>query len=229
MLSFVVIEQRPLFWIIMSPRTEQFEKYSDAYDRWFEDNPDLYEAELEVIRQMLPGNMAKGVEVGVGSGKFAGPLGITVGVEPSDKMAAKAIRRGIEVYSGVAEALPFADGRFHFVLMVTTICFVDDVHKSFNEAFRVLRPDGFIIVGFVDKQSELGKEYARKKEESRFYTDAEFFSTQEVLCYLKKAGFEVVEIRQTLISGELPGKLQNGFGAGAFVVIKGKKSKECLA
>ena len=207
----------------MSPKIEQFEKYSDAYDRWFEENPDFYEAELETIRQMLPENFAEGAEVGVGSGKFAEPLGITVGVEPSDTMAAKAISRGIDVYRGVAEVLPFADNRFDFVLMVTTICFVDDILKSFMEAFRVLKPSGFLIVGFVDKQSTLGKEYVRKKNQSKFYGNAEFFSAEEVVKYLETAGFRNLKIKQVLIPGELPEVIQDGFGSGAFVVIKGQK------
>ena len=203
------------------PKTEPFEKYSDEYDAWFEKNVELYEAELEAIRQLIPPAGAEGMEVGVGSGKFAAPLGIKIGVEPSEKMAIKARGQGIKVYPGVAEQLPFSDGRFDFILMVTTICFVDDVFKSFTEAFRVLKPGGCIIVGFVDRESELGRQYEEKKEKSKFYQDATFFSTQEVLKYLKKAGFELVRIRQTLIPGELPETILDGFGKGAFVVIKG--------
>jgi ubiquinone/menaquinone biosynthesis C-methylase UbiE len=205
------------------PKTEPFEKHSDAYDEWFEKNRDLYEAELEAIRQLIPPPGAKGVEVGVGSGKFAAPLGIKIGVEPSEKMAIKAIKQGINVYRGIAEDLPFPDGRFDFVLMVTTICFVDDVIKSFREAFRVLKPSGCIIVGFVDKESELGRQYADKREKSKFHKYATFFSTQEVLKYLKEAGFGIVKIRQTLIPGQLPETILDGFGRGAFIVIKGVK------
>ncbi|MBW1849116.1 MAG: class I SAM-dependent methyltransferase, partial [Deltaproteobacteria bacterium] len=163
------------------PKTEPFDKHSDAYDEWFKKNIVLYEAELEAIRQLIPPPGAEGMEVGVGSGKFAAPLGIKIGVEPSEKMAIKAKMLGINVYPGVAEELPFSDGRFDYLLMVTTICFVDDVIKSFKEAFRVLKLSGCIIVGFVDKESELGRKYADKKEESKFYKDAAFFSTQEVL------------------------------------------------
>ena len=72
------------------PKTESFEKYSDAYDEWFKKNFDLYEAELEAIRQLIPPPGSEGMEVGVGSGKFAAPLGIKIGVEPSEKMAIKA-------------------------------------------------------------------------------------------------------------------------------------------
>ena len=205
------------------PKTEPFDKHSDAYDEWFKKNIVLYEAELEAIRQLIPPPGAEGMEVGVGSGKFAAPLGIKIGVEPSEKMAIKAKMLGINVYPGVAEELPFSDGRFDYLLMVTTICFVDDVIKSFKEAFRVLKPSGCIIVGFVDKESELGRKYADKKEESKFYKDAAFFSTQEVLNYLNKAGFEIAKIRQTLIPGELPETILDDFGRGAFVVIKGMK------
>lgn len=205
------------------PKTESFEKYSDAYDEWFKKNFDLYEAELEAIRQLIPPPGSEGMEVGVGSGKFAAPLGIKIGVEPSEKMAIKAGMQGINVYPGVAEELPFYDGRFDFVLMVTTICFVDDVIKSFREAFRVLRPNGCIIVGFVDKESELGRQYADKSEKSKFYKDATFFSTQEVLRYLKETGFGTVKIKQTLIPGESKKNVLDGYGKGAFVVIRSVK------
>jgi len=205
------------------PKTEPFDKYSDAYDEWFNKNYDLYEAELEAIRQLIPPPGSEGMEVGVGSGKFAAPLGIKIGVEPSEKMAIKAGMQGINVYPGVAEELPFSDGRFDFILMVTTICFVDDVIKSFREAFRVLKPNGCIIVGFVDKESELGRQYADKREKSKFYKDATFFSTQEVLRYLKEAGFGAVKIKQTLIPGKSKKNVLDGYGKGSFVVIRSVK------
>jgi ubiquinone/menaquinone biosynthesis C-methylase UbiE len=208
---------------VFMPRTGAFDKHSDAYDEWFNKNLDLYEAELEAIRQLIPPPGTEGMEVGVGSGKFAVPLGIKIGVEPSEKMAAKARMLGIEVYPGVAEKLPFPDEKFNFVLMVTTICFVDDVRKSFREALRVLKPGGSIIVGFVDKESELGKKYAEKKEKSKFYKEATFFSTEEVLKSLKKAGFRIDQIKQTLIPGDDSECILDGFGKGAFVVIRGIK------
>lgn len=205
------------------PKIEPFEKYSDAYDEWFDKNPNVYEAELEAIRQLIPSPKANGVEVGVGSGKFAVPLGIEIGVEPSEKMAIKAKKQGVRVFLGVAEDLPFSDGGFDFVLMVTTICFVDDVIKSFREAFRVLKPGGCIIVGFVDKESELGRQYAENRGKSKFYKEATFFSTQEVLKYLKEVGFGAVKIKQTLIPGESQETILDDFGKGAFVVIRSTK------
>ena len=206
------------------PKTEPFERYSHEYDEWFKNNIELYQAELDAVRQLMPPPGTKGLEVGVGTGKFAAPLGIKIGVEPSKKMAIKAREQGVNVFPGVAEALPFSDGRFDFVLMVTTICFVDDVIKSFKEVIRVLKDSGFLIVGFIDKGSELGTQYSEKKENSKFYKYATFYSAPEVLTYLKEAGSRIINVLQTLIPGELPNTILEGYGRGAFVVIKGMKN-----
>jgi ubiquinone/menaquinone biosynthesis C-methylase UbiE len=205
------------------PKIEPFEKHSDEYDEWFTKNYDVYQAELEAIRQLIPSPQSKGLEVGVGSGKFAVPLGIKIGVEPSEQMALKAEKKGIRVFRNVAENLPFSDCEFDFVLMVTTICFVDDIHKSFSEAFRVLKPDGCIIVAFIDRESELGKQYNDERNTNVFYKEATFFSTREVCKYLIEAGFLKLTFKQTLIHGETPKIIQDGFGRGAFVVAKGVK------
>ena len=205
------------------PKIEPFEKHSDRYDEWFEKNRAIYHAELETVRHLIPLPPAEGLEVGVGSGKFAVPLGIKIGVEPSDKMAVKAEKQGIRVFRHVAEELPFPDFKFDFVLMVTTICFVDDIVKSFQEAFRVLKPGGCIIVGFVDKESDLGKRYSADRHKNVFYRDATFFSAQEVCKHLTDTGFRDLSSRQTLIPGEEQGMILDGFGKGAFVVIKGVK------
>jgi len=206
------------------PTIGPFDKYSDRYDAWFERNHSAFQAELEAIRQVMPPLPARGLEVGVGSGQFAVPLGITIGVEPSEQMALKAQRKGIRVFRSVAEMLPFSVSAFDVVLMVTTICFVDDILKSCQEAFRVLRPHGCLIVGFVDRDSDLGKKYLEKRHTSVFYKDATFFSAQEVGTYLTAAGFSHVSFKQTLFPGEKHNTIQNGYGKGAFVVAKGMKS-----
>jgi ubiquinone/menaquinone biosynthesis C-methylase UbiE len=204
-------------------KTDPFEKYSEAYDDWFARNPEAYQAELAAIRQLLPSPLGRGLEVGVGTGKFAVPLGIKLGVEPAAQMAVKAEHLGIKVVPGVAEQLPFGDAEFDCVLMVTTICFVDDIVASFREARRVLKPGGCIIVGFVDKETELGRQYLAKREKSKFYKAATFFSTREVLDHLVEAGFGKVEIRQTLLLGEDLTVVREGYGEGAFIAIKSLK------
>ena len=67
-------------------------------------------------------------------------------VEAMRKLARE---RKIRVYNAVAESLPFEAGQFDFALMVTTICFVDDIEKSFKEVKRILKSGGLFIIGFV--------------------------------------------------------------------------------
>jgi len=85
-------------------------------------------------------------------------------------------KRGVEVVEGVAESLPFDDLQFDFVLMVTTVCFLDDIETAFKEASRVLKSGGYLIIGFIDAESLIGKLYEKYKSESTFYKDATFYS-----------------------------------------------------
>lgn len=200
-----------------------FEQHAEAYDDWFQRNPQLVSAELAVLRQVLGQGLTNWLEVGVGSGQFAQPLGISWGVEPSVSMIRRAKNRGIDVVTGIAEDLPFVKQSLSGVLMVTTICFVDDLQQSLAEAFRVLRADGALVLGFVDKDSPLGQSYEARRGESKFYREAQFFNPRELLGALQEAGFYKFEIWQTLFAEGPIEHIDNGYGQGAFVVIKAVK------
>jgi len=208
------------------PKTKPFDKYLTEYEEWFIQNSSVYFSELKAITEIsvVPENA---VEVGVGSGLFAEPLGIKTGIEPSKAMREKAKERGIHVIDGVAEYLPWKDNSIDYVLMVTTICFVDDVKKSLSEVHRVLQSSGDFIIAFVDKNSPMGLLYQKNKEESLFYKDAAFFSTEELYEYLKEAGFSIKNTKQTVFGllNEVV-KVQEpreGYGEGSFVVIRAVK------
>jgi ubiquinone/menaquinone biosynthesis C-methylase UbiE len=207
-------------------RTKPFEEHPLQYEAWFERNRFAYESELQAVKGQLP-ETGKGLEIGIGSGRFAEPLGIKIGVEPAAEMREIAQTRGIEAIDGVAEALPFADLQFDFALMVTTICFLDDVEAALKEAYRVIKANGPLIIGFVDKNSPLGKSYLKHKNESVFYKTAVFYSVDEVVCHLTEAGFSDFSFAQTIfhplkeIRGIEP--IKSGYGEGSFVVIRARK------
>ncbi len=208
-------------------KTEPFDRYADEYDNWFQEHRDLYEAELAALRPLLrplqERDWAAGLEIGVGSGMFAAPLGCPLGIEPSLVMAHRARRRGIAVAVGVAESLPVRDACLDYCLMVTTICFVDDPLLSFKEARRVLRQGGAIVVGFVDSESRLGRLYQERRHESRFYRDAVFYSCSQVKELLEMAGFRISRVVQTIFHDQGAGDLEDGCGRGSFVGICAEK------
>ena len=207
----------------MSARIKPFEEHYDRYEEWFEEHRYAYLSELEAVRRLIP--KGEGIEIGVGSGRFAEPLGIKQGVEPSKRMAEIARSRGIRAVDGVAEELPFEDESFDFVLMVTTICFLDDAEKALREAHRVLKPGGSIIIGFIDRESPLGKEYLKHKEENVFYREAAFYSVNDVLSLLEN--FKCVSALQTIFrpldSIDSLEPVLEGYGKGSFVVIRAIK------
>lgn len=177
------------FSIGMSGRRDPFDALHARYDAWFTRHRAAYESELLAVRAFLPGE-GLGLEIGVGTGRFAVPLGIKVGLDPSEAMLAYARARGVLVIQGKAESLPFAGSTFDFILMVTTICFVADVKAMLLEAKRVLQSRAPLIIGFVDKDSAMGREYLLHKEENVFYREATFYSATEVEGLLREAGFE---------------------------------------
>lgn len=208
------------------PRIEPFERYPFKYDQWFIRNKYAYISELLAIKNQLP-KSKNGIEIGVGSGRFAAPLGIRLGVEPSSKMRMLSKKRMIDLIDSIAENLPFRCSIFNFALMVTTICFIDDIEKTFKEIFKILKPEGIFIIGFIDRNSEIGKLYEQHKESNVFYNIADFYSVEKVISFLSKAKFKNFNFSQTIFHPlsaiNKIEQVKKGYGKGSFVVIKAKK------
>lgn len=208
--------------------TKPFDEYPELYEEWFSTYKAVYDTEVEALREATPEeNVSAGLEIGAGSGLFASRLGIHYGVEPSETMLELARRRGMEMKKGVAEALPYPDESFDLTLMVTAICFLDDLDRAIDEVKRVLKPAGVALFGFVDRDSPLGQVYLELKEENVFYKPATFRSASEVIGALESHHFEVEIVQQTVF-GDLDDikeiqSVREGHGEGGFVVIRAKK------
>lgn len=201
-----------------------FDENTVEYDEWYNKHKGKYQSEILALKKLIPEGK-KGVEIGVGTGRFSVPFAIKIGVEPSANMAKLAEERGITVINGVAENLPFHYESFDYVLMVTTVCFLSDIPKAFKEAYRILKDNGKIILGIIDKNSPLGKEYEKMKTQNKFYSDAHFHTTEEITELLKQAGFIKFDYWQTIENSEedVIENPKHGYGRGSFVVIQGTK------
>lgn len=220
-----------------------YDEHAGEYDRWFEENELVYQAEITALRTFVPSTGA-GLEVGIGTGRFAVPLSVEVGIDPAKGALQMARRRGIAVCQAFGEAIPFQAGYFDFAMLVTVDPFVPDVGRLLNEIWRILKPNGRLILGVIDKSSPLGQLYETHKDSDRFYREAHFHTADEIITYLQHAGFEGIEACQT-ISGlpiTVTGtehvqngydsdalKVQDGFGAGAFVALKAVKAHKPIA
>ncbi len=205
------------------PVVTVFEQHASEYDEWFEAHGAVYQAELAALRMCLPA-VGRSLEVGVGTGRFAVPLGIRFGIDPSQSMLNLARSRGLRVCQAVGEQLPFHDAQFDVVLLVTVICFVDDVPTLLQELRRVLKTTGHLIIGFINRNSALGRLYESRKETSDFYREAQFYSVEEVAAWVREAGFGSLRFCQTLRGHpdryEAKGlEVLDGYDEGAFVVL----------
>ena len=204
-----------------------FDRNYKKFDAWYDKSKYAYLSELEAIKKILPAR-GKGLEIGVGTGRFAAPLGIQFGIDPSRKMLEIAQKRGVNVKCGRGENLPFNDATFDFVAIIITICFVKDPLKVLKESQRVLKKNGKIIISIIDRDSFLGKFYQKKK--SIFYQQAHFFNVKEIIDLLNIAGFSQFIYYQTIF--QFPDKIdiieepKKDFGKGGFVVIYGKKKSK---
>lgn len=172
-----------------------FDSMVQRYDAWFDRNQNAYLSEFYAFKKLIP-RKGLGLEIGVGTGRFASLLGVKVGLDISVPMMKLASERGVLCVKGKAEELPFIDNTFDYVLITTSLCFFKYPNKALKEANRVLKIGGRIIIGFVDKNSFLGKKYKTKK--SDFYKNAKFFSKNEIKKLLVSAGFKVTRQLSTI-------------------------------
>jgi ubiquinone/menaquinone biosynthesis C-methylase UbiE len=216
-----------------------FDERAEEYDLWFEENKLILRAEINALRPFVP-QTGTGLEIGVGTGRFAASLGVEVGIDPARRTLQFARARGIKVCQAFGEYLPFQASHFDYALLVTVDPFVPDVRCLLKEMRRVLKPTSILILGMIDKSSPLGQMYEVHKEEDPFYQVAHFHTTEEVITYLKQTGFEVLQVRQTItgipdttaITEQVEEgyavdafQIQEGHGEGAFVALKAEKKK----
>ena len=206
---------------ISKGKSNIFDKYYRKYDAWYDRNKFAYLSEVKALKKIIP-KEGRGLEIGVGTGRFASALDITLGIDPSVDMIKLAVGRGVNVRWGFGEDLPFLDETFDYVAIIITLCFVNNPLKVLQEARRVLKSDGKLIIGIIDKNSFLGR-YYQKKKRSLFYNQAKFFTVEEVINLLKTAGFNQFSYYQTIF--QFPEKMHSvekpkpDFGKGGFVAI----------
>lgn len=213
-----------------------FNEIAKEYDLWYEDNA-IFLNELNALKSAVStSGPCHGVslEIGIGSGRFAGALSIEFGIDPAIEPLKIARSRNISVVQACAEAVPFKSHMFDSVFFITSLCFVDDHILSIKEGIRVLRPGGRLVIGFIPDDSEWGVFYRQKKKEGhKVYRYARFFSSEEMISLTMDEGLLLESAVSTLFQSpgtkkHIPETPKDGvIKGGGFLVLVFKKGGLC--
>lgn len=234
--------------------TIAFDEQSERYDSWFMKNPNVLSSEVLLIKHAL-GAPDNALSIGCGSGLFESLLardhGIEIhhGVEPARGMARIAERRGMSVKIGTAEDVPHEDASFNTVLMNGTPAYVTNLRKALQEAYRLLKPDGHVVVGDVPASSSYGTLYQlagiigswdrprlmkiapKDPYPIEFVKEANWRTTEEIVALLREVGFRDMDYWQTLttharFSNDKVEEPVPGYTRGGYVAIRARKPGE---
>ncbi|PNS00440.1 type 11 methyltransferase [Petrotoga mexicana DSM 14811] len=220
---------------------QAFNEGAVDFETWFKNNEKLFYSELNALKKMVI-NPEKCISIGIGDGLFAEKLGIKIGVEPSKSMAELARKRGIKVIEAKAEDLPFEDSSCTQLLLGTILCYVENQEKAIEEAYRVLKKDGEVIVSILPAEGPFALLYRVAKNEGyydekispkipyplKFIEKANWIASDELIDLMEKVGFRDIQSVQTLINNpkycdEEIEEAIPGYKKGSYIVFKGVK------
>ncbi len=211
-----------------------------AYEQWFNKphNRFLFDLEKRLMFDMLkPVRGDSIIDIGCGIGanllSFV-EMGLqATGLDSSPYMldiAAKNLGNRADLHRGFAEDLPFDDNSFNYACLITTLEFVEDPQKAFEEACRITKDK--IFIGVLNR-------YAIKAIQRRIkgifvktvYNRGKFFSVWELKQIIRTALGDVpVSWRTTcqlpVIHGNIASRIEQlsllqrcPFGAFAGMVV----------
>jgi SAM-dependent methyltransferase len=176
---------------------EVFERFSKYYDSWYSQHPEILESEIRAVKAL--GLDGLELDLGIGTSIFASRVKVQIGIDASKRMLKISAKRGVQVIRALAERLPFLNETFDYVLMIVTLCFLDNPETVLKETFRILRPNGVLAVCIIVRDSPWGQLCLKKaKQGHRFYSHARFYSLSELEELLEKHGFRIVDYKSTL-------------------------------
>lgn len=181
-----------------------FDERAVSYDRWYETPLGAFADRVErqaILGLLRPVTGERMLDVGCGTGRYARALagrGVdVVGADPSGAMLTVAVSQyafhGNPAYvRAVGERLPFAPAVFDAVTLVTTLEFVGDVDQAVQEAVRVVKPGGRLVVGVLNARGPWAAR--RRRSRDAVWRNARFFRRAEIEQQLRAFG----EVRSRL-------------------------------
>lgn len=168
--------------------------YDDYYQTEF--GKEVDRIEKEIISGFLDNVSGEEmVDLGCGTGhwtEFFLKKGFKMkGVDISESMLHIAQKKHIDTEFILADAtnLPFENESYSLVASVTMLEFIEDQDKAIREMYRILKKDGWLIMGFLNADSITGK----NKDSDEIFKHACFFNRNTIRSKFKS--FELLETK----------------------------------
>jgi ubiquinone/menaquinone biosynthesis C-methylase UbiE len=158
---------------------------------------------IEATRKHHPLNIKAILDVGTADGlmlsriKKEFPSAECVGLEYNEELIKTCEDKSIKIIQGDAQKIPFEDNFFDVVYATALIEHLDQPMKMLKETYRVLKPNGILIVTtpnpFFDKIAELIGHIEKEIHQ-------ETFNIKKLKKYFRNAGFEILETKRFMMS-----------------------------
>lgn len=168
------------------------------------------------LASLRPGDVVLDLGSGAGFDAFlaaraVGSAGRVIGVDMTPEMIAKATAnaekagiQNVEFRAGTIENLPVEDGSVDVILSNCVINLSPDKRRVFAEAFRVLRPDGRLMISDLVTLEELPAS-VRSSVAAYVGCVAGVSLERDYLRVVREAGFEDVEVVSEKAAAEMLG------------------------
>ena len=173
-----------------------YEQVAASYDKWYTTPKGRIVDRIEkeaLYAYLQPHKGLKLLDIGCGTGQYALELaglglevnGIDISAAMLSQAQAKTEKAGLTVDLRVGDALklPFGEQTFDLVLSVTALEFVPALPAALQEAFRVLKAGGRLVVGLIAKNSPWEQYYLEKarRNPAGIFNHARFYTLNELL------------------------------------------------
>jgi len=182
------MSKRPVCNIFLKP------SIAEEYDNYYldEQGKNIDKIEKRILEEHIKAAPKDNfLELGCGTGHWTScftDMGFQVtAVDESEAMLNIAVSKKIKNASFLladAAELPFPDNSFNIIASVTMLEFVKDPVKMLDEVYRLLKPDGTLILGCLNKNSVPGK----NRDDDPVFKYASFFSPNEIKDMLSRFG-----------------------------------------
>ncbi len=171
-----------------------FDAFAQHYDGWYQSELGSF---VDKVQKQLIEEAAelkineKVLDIGSGTGNYSlwlAQRGLEVtAIDQSKEMMniakkkAEEKNRRIEWILENAQYLPFEDNSFDLVISVTAIEFMDNPTHVIQEAMRVLKPNGRLVIGVLTKESAWGDMYKKAAEDPMsIFAKAHLYTEEEI-------------------------------------------------